>query len=61
MAKVAAKVYGDALFELAVELKEKTGCHIKFINLSGGVGIPYRPSWRWKRTAVTSFWKRFVP
>ena len=32
MAKVAAKVYGDALFEL-----------------------------RWKRTAVTSFWKRFVP
>ena len=31
------------LFELAVELKEKTGADIKFINLSGGVGIPYRP------------------
>ena len=31
------------IFELAVELKEKTGAHIKFINLSGGVGIPYRP------------------
>lgn len=31
------------LFELAVKLKEETGCHIKFINLSGGVGIPYRP------------------
>ena len=31
------------LFELAVELQEKTGAHIKFINLSGGVGIPYRP------------------
>jgi len=31
------------LFELAVELKEKTGAHITFINLSGGVGIPYRP------------------
>lgn len=31
------------LFELAVELHEKTGAHIKFINLSGGVGIPYRP------------------
>lgn len=31
------------LFELAVELKEKTGAHIKFINLSGGVGVPYRP------------------
>ena len=31
------------LFELAVELKEKTGANIKFINLSGGVGIPYTP------------------
>ena len=31
------------LFRLAVELKEETGCHIAFINLSGGVGIPYRP------------------
>ena len=30
------------LFELAVELKEATGAHIAFINLSGGVGIPYR-------------------
>lgn len=31
------------LFELAVELQEKTGAKIAFINLSGGVGIPYRP------------------
>ena len=31
------------LFELAVKLKEETGADIKFINLSGGVGIPYRP------------------
>ena len=31
------------LFRLAVELKEETGCHITFINLSGGVGVPYRP------------------
>lgn len=31
------------LFELAVKLKEETGAHIKFINLSGGVGIPYTP------------------
>ena len=31
------------LFELAVELKEKTGVDIAFINLSGGVGIPYTP------------------
>ncbi len=31
------------LFELAVRLKKETGADIKFINLSGGVGIPYRP------------------
>lgn len=31
------------LFELAVELKETTGADIRFINLSGGIGIPYRP------------------
>lgn len=31
------------LFELAVKLKEETGADIKFINLSGGVGIPYTP------------------
>lgn len=31
------------LFKTAVELKEETGVHIGFINLSGGIGIPYRP------------------
>lgn len=31
------------LFKVAVELKEETGASIEFINLSGGVGIPYRP------------------
>lgn len=31
------------LFKLAAELKEKTGVEIAFINLSGGVGIPYTP------------------
>jgi len=31
------------LFELVVELKEATGCHITFVNLSGGVGVPYTP------------------
>lgn len=31
------------LFRTAVELKKETGVHIAFINLSGGVGIPYRP------------------
>ena len=31
------------LFKMAVELKNETGCHITFINLSGGVGVPYLP------------------
>ncbi len=31
------------LFEVAVKLKEETGADIKFINLSGGIGIPYKP------------------
>ena len=31
------------LFTLAVELKHLTGVTVEFINLSGGVGIPYRP------------------
>ena len=31
------------LFKLAAELKEKCGVHINFINLSGGVGVPYKP------------------
>lgn len=29
------------LFEVAVKVKEDTGADIRFINLSGGVGIPY--------------------
>ena len=32
-----------SLFELAVELKKETGVHIGFINLSGGIGVPYTP------------------
>lgn len=36
-------VLAKLLFETVVELKEATGCDIRFINLSGGVGIPYRP------------------
>ena len=31
------------LFELCVEIKETIGVKMDFINLSGGVGIPYRP------------------
>lgn len=31
------------LFEVAVKLQKETGANIRFINLSGGVGIPYKP------------------
>ncbi|MFI3169883.1 MAG: diaminopimelate decarboxylase [Faecalibacterium sp.] len=31
------------LFELAVRVQKETGLHVAYINLSGGVGIPYRP------------------
>lgn len=31
------------LFEVAVKLEKETGADIAFINLSGGVGIPYKP------------------
>lgn len=30
------------LFELVLEIKEKTGIEIEFVNLGGGIGIPYR-------------------
>ena len=31
------------LFELAIELKEKYDIRIEFVNMGGGIGIPYRP------------------
>ncbi len=31
------------LFELCTEIKEKTGVRIEFVDLGGGIGIPYRP------------------
>ena len=31
------------LFTLAAELKEKVGVSVEFVNLGGGIGIPYRP------------------
>ena len=40
------------LFELAVEVKEKTGVMINFINLSGGVGVNYRPEQKANDIAV---------
>ncbi len=36
-------ILAKTLFETVVELKRETGCDIRFINLSGGVGIPYSP------------------
>ena len=36
-------VLARTLFEVAVEIKEKTGVELDFINLSGGVGVPYTP------------------
>ncbi|NLK29204.1 MAG: diaminopimelate decarboxylase [Clostridiales bacterium] len=36
-------ILAKILFELAVELRDKTGVEIKFINLSGGIGVPYHP------------------
>ncbi len=48
---LASNTHGDEyypalariLFELAVRLERTTGVRIGFVNLSGGVGIPYRP------------------
>jgi diaminopimelate decarboxylase len=34
---------GRLLFDLAVEIKRKTGVPLEFVNLGGGLGIPYRP------------------
>jgi diaminopimelate decarboxylase len=34
---------GRILFNLAVEIKQKTGIVLEFVNLGGGLGIPYRP------------------
>ena len=31
------------VFELAAEVKEKTGVNIEFVDLGGGLGIPYKP------------------
>ena len=36
-------ILAKVLFETAVWLKEETGIIVSFINLSGGIGVPYRP------------------
>lgn len=41
--KVALEIT-KALFELAVDIQKATGIKLEFINLGGGIGIPYKPS-----------------
>ena len=43
LTKVYYPMLARVLFGLAVRLKKETGADIRFINLSGGIGIPYRP------------------
>jgi diaminopimelate decarboxylase len=33
----------DMLFDLAIEIMERLGIRLNFINISGGIGIPYKP------------------
>ena len=33
----------DMLFDLALDIKEKLGIRLRFVNISGGIGIPYEP------------------
>lgn len=55
------------LFQLAVRVQKATGVHIAYINLSGGVGIPYRPeqtettSWPSARAFARSLKKSWSP
>lgn len=36
-------ILAKVLFELAVKIKKEAGVSLSFINLSGGIGVPYRP------------------
>ena len=33
----------DMLFDLAVEIRDRLQIRLEFVNLSGGIGIPYKP------------------
>ena len=37
------KETAEMMFDLAVEIKKKLGIKLEFINLGGGLGIPYKP------------------
>ncbi len=33
----------DLLFDLVVEISQELGIHFEFVNIGGGIGIPYKP------------------
>jgi diaminopimelate decarboxylase len=56
---------GRLLFDLAVEIKNKTGVSLEFVNLGGGLGIPYRPeqeavSWEALASGLKKLYDRIV-
>lgn len=46
------------LFELALRLHAELGIRIEFVNLGGGIGIPYRPEQRPVNLAQVGVWIR---
>ena len=56
---------GRLLFELAVEIKSKCDINLEFVNLGGGVGIPYQPdqtavSWEALATGLKKLYDEIV-
>jgi diaminopimelate decarboxylase len=56
---------GRLLFDLAVEIEAKTGISLEFINLGGGLGIPYRPeqeavSWEALASGLKALYDRIL-
>jgi diaminopimelate decarboxylase len=57
---------GRLLFGLAVEIKNKTGVCLEFVNLGGGLGIPYRPeqaavSWEALASGLKKIYDEILP
>jgi diaminopimelate decarboxylase len=57
---------GRLLFNLAVEIKNKTGIRLEFVNLGGGLGIPYRPeqeavSWEALAGGLKKLYDEIIP
>ena len=48
------------LFEVAVKLQKEVGVHIKFINLSGGIGIPYTPDQEPNDIRAIGYWVNII-